>query len=259
MDVWAELHPRITRRQANKQGVPRFWAKLWKEQGKPQSLASLERDFLAMPQHYQDAFKSQVQSVGEQSAASASLTAPMSAEPAPITDGTPAAEAHPGDMSGLEPTRGSTQAMRDDMEWLGSDPGFLKDLAFDTDEAKEETHLYYDALKMLFCYLRGSWSEKTTCRLEQRLGKEFFEGQLRDVYLNSQAVAQKLNEQNPLTVKTITDMIVSTPTEELDALLQLLGGLIRVQKGALIRARGLIRARRLISAMYVVAAISFEV
>ena len=166
------------------------------------------------------------------SAASASLTAPMSAEPGPITDGTPAAEAHPGDMSGLEPTRGSTQAMRDDMEWLGSDPGFLKDLAFDTDEAKEETHLYYDALKMLFCYLRGSWSEKTTCRLEQRLGKEFFEGQLRDVYLNSQAVAQKLNEQNPVTVQTITDMIVSTPTEELDALLQLLGGLDQGAEGS---------------------------
>jgi hypothetical protein len=168
----------------------------------------------------------------EQSAASASLTAPMSAEPGPITDGTPAAEAHPGDMSGLEPTRGSTQAMRDDMEWLGSDPGFLKDLAFDTDEAKEETRLYYDALKMLFCYLRGSWSEKTTCRLEQRLGKEFFEGQLRDVYLNSQAVAQKLNEQNPVTVKTITDMIVSTPTEELDALLELLGELDQGAEGS---------------------------
>ena len=38
-------------------------------------------------------------------------------------------------------------------------------------------------------------------------------------------MAQKLGEQNPHTVETIANMINNTPTEELDALLQLLGGL----------------------------------
>jgi hypothetical protein len=111
------------------------------------------------------------------------------------------------------------------MEWLRLDPGFLEKLTFDTDEAKEETRLYYDGLKMLFCCLRGSLSEKAICQWEARLGKDFFDGQLRDIYLNAQAVAHKLDEQNPPTVEMIANMIINTPTEELDALLQLLGGL----------------------------------
>ena len=119
----------------------------------------------------------------------------------------------------------SGEAMPGDMEWLRLDPGFLEKFTFDTDEAKEETRLYYDGLKMLFCYLRGSLSEKAVCQWEARLGQEFFDGQLRDIYLNAQAVARKLDEQDPLTVETIANMIINTPTEELDTLLQLFGGL----------------------------------
>ena len=110
-----------------------------------------------------------------------------------------------------------------DAVWYREEPGFLKDLTFHTQEAKEETCLYYDGLKMLFCYLRGSLSQEAICHVEAGLGKDFFKDQLRDVCLGLEATAHHLGEQNPHTAGGIALMIINAPTEELDTLLQLFG------------------------------------
>ena len=118
-----------------------------------------------------------------------------------------------------------------DAVWYREEPGFLKDLTFHTQEAKEETCLYYDGLKMLFCYLRGSLSQESIRHVEAGLGKDFFKDRLRDVRLGLEATAHHLGEQNPHTADGIALMIINAPTEELDTLLRLFGGCANAASG----------------------------
>jgi len=114
-------------------------------------------------------------------------------------------------------------AARSDADWFREEPGFLDDLAFNTEEAKEETRLYYHGLKMLFCFLRGSLSHEEVCHIEASLGKDFLKFQLRDVCLGLEATAHHLGEQNPFTAEEVALTIINTPTDELDTVLQMLG------------------------------------
>jgi hypothetical protein len=100
-------------------------------------------------------------------------------------------------------------------------------------------------------------SEKTVCQWRARFGQEFFDGQLRDICLNAQAVAQKFDEQNPLTVETIIEMIINTPTEELDTLLQFPWRALSGCRRDWISAAGSISTCKEISAMLVMSAGSF--
>ena len=67
----------------------------------------------------------------------------------------------PGGGLGCDsPGRGIRVAALSDAGWYREEPGFPKDLIFSAEEAKEETRLYNDSLKMAFCYLRSSLSHE---------------------------------------------------------------------------------------------------